>query len=703
MPPASPRFPRTALAALALAMALPVAPVAAQTAAQPDPAMRDWLLATRSESAPWLRCLATAAGGDAGRVWIAAAQARFARAARDIDADADWRRLADAARAAGRHRVYFRAVSVLSDEAYRRGDIPGVERLEHEALDAARAVGDEVEANTSRYGLALAAAASGRTDEAEALFRDVIARAEALGDGKGVGAAQRGLGRILEGRGQYAEAVDLQVSALERLLREGSPMAQSESYYSLARLFLNLEDYDAALRGADEAIRLMGDHPPDFPLGLNLVLRANVLRQLGRYEESLADAEAGADAFDRAGGPIGGALGALAVGSSLVPLGRGEEGLVLLRRGRAQAVELRERVLESDLALAEGMALVALQRPREALVPLRDALAIGDEMGLDRLRQDVSLELEKAYSALGQPAEALAASKRAYEIRTRLARLDQVAARSDGQARERFMALDPAPLPDPSAPGAAPAQRAAEPRLPAWAWLLVLPTLLLAWSLVRLGRHARRLRAEKQQIAARQQALESEHQALRQRVSVDGLTGALARQAFAAELEALLAHAGNHGRSVALLVFDLDNFKTINDQHGHLAGDEALRLVTGIAREKLRSDDLLGRFGGDEFLVACEGLDQAGAEALAERMRFDVVWRAPDQQPPMPGLSISVGVAVADLQRGYDPDGLFRRADAALYRAKRGGRNRVVGDDPAYAGEASPRRTRQWGDALAEP
>ena len=154
---------------------------------------------------------------------------------------------------------------------------------------------------------------------------------------------------------------------------------------------------------------------------------------------------------------------------------------------------------------------------------------------------------------------------------------------------------------------------------------------------------------------------------------------------------------------MALLVFDLDNFKTINDQHGHLAGDEALRLVTGIAREKLRSDDLLGRFGGDEFLVACEGLDQAGAEALAERMRFDVVWRAPDQQPPMPGLSISVGVAVADLQRGYDPDGLFRRADAALYRAKRGGRNRVVGDDPAYAGEASPRRTRQWGDALAEP
>jgi diguanylate cyclase (GGDEF)-like protein len=150
------------------------------------------------------------------------------------------------------------------------------------------------------------------------------------------------------------------------------------------------------------------------------------------------------------------------------------------------------------------------------------------------------------------------------------------------------------------------------------------------------------------------------------------------------------------------LVFDLDNFKAINDQHGHLAGDEALRLVTGIARGKLRSDDLLGRFGGDEYLVACEGLDLASAEALAEQMRFDVVWRAPEHQPPMPGLSISVGVAIADPARGYDPESLFQRADTALYRAKRGGRNQVQVDLPGEAPEPDSRRARQWGDALAE-
>jgi diguanylate cyclase (GGDEF)-like protein len=146
-----------------------------------------------------------------------------------------------------------------------------------------------------------------------------------------------------------------------------------------------------------------------------------------------------------------------------------------------------------------------------------------------------------------------------------------------------------------------------------------------------------------------------------------------------------------------MLVFDLDHFKSINDRLGHLAGDEALRLVTTITREKLDRQDLLGRFGGDEFLVAVAGLDGAAAEALAETIRFDVVWRAPDQSPPIPDLSISVGIAIADPDRGYHAEALFRRADGALYRAKRAGRNRVVADDPAAAGTiVDERETRPW-------
>ncbi|WP_374472033.1 diguanylate cyclase [Arenimonas sp.] len=703
--PATPRLSRAPLALLlSLALALPAL---AQPA--PDPAAREQLLAFQAAAEPWLRTLAAATGGDTGRVKALGWQARLRRAAQSPDHTAYWRRLADVAGAAGFRRQRTGALSVLSDEAYRRADIAALETIEHEALADARAWRNRREEAASYFGLALAAHASGRPDEAETRFREAIALWKAIGDRRGVAVGERGLSRVLEVRGRYAETVELQVSALEILLQDGKPLDQSESYYSLARLFMNLGDHDAALRGVNEAIRLMGEAPPDFPLGLNLVLRSSVLRLQGDHAGALADAEAATAAFARTGSPIGAGLAGLARGQALVAVGRGDEGLAVLREARATAVSIRERVLESDLAFAEGFALVSLGRHREALAPLADALAIGEELQLDRLRQDVSIEQEKAYSALGMTAEALAASKRAYEARERMTALEDIGrlasdkARRQGAARERFMALEspaPATAPAPQAP-AAPAATAAT--LPRWLLALALPTLLLLWGLVRVLRHVRRLRAEKHQISARQQALESEHRALRERVSVDTLTGALTRHAFAAELGALLTHAANHGRSVALLVFDLDNFKAINDQHGHLAGDEALRLVTGITRGKLRSDDLLGRFGGDEFLVACEGLDLPAAEALAERMRFDVVWRAPDHDPPMPGLSVSIGVAVADPGRGYDAESLFRRADTALYRAKRAGRNRVLADDPAYAGDADARRARQWGDALAEP
>lgn len=701
--PAARRIARAAGIALLMAAALPL--LAASPPAQPDPASRERLLALQAAAGPWLETLAAAGAGDPGRLAAIGWQARFARAAQSPTHLQHWRRLADAAKAGGFQRQRFGALSVLSDEAYRRADIDAVEKIEREALADARGWGNRREEAASLYGLALGANASGRPDDAEQHFREAIAIWGAAGDRRGEAVGQRGLSRVLEVRGRYAEAVELQVSALETLLEEGNPIDQSESYYSLARLFMNLGDHDAALRGVNEAIRLMGEAPPDFPLGLNLVLRAHVYRLQGELEKSLADADAATAAFARTQSPIGAGLAGLARGQSLVAVGRGDEGIAVLRQARVTAVSIRERVLESDLAFAEGYALVSLGRHREALAPLAEALAIGEELGLDRLLQDVSIEQEKAYSALGLPPEALAASKRAYEARERMTRLGDIGrlasdkARREGSARDRFMALEAPAAGQPESP-AAPAPTTSP--LPRWLLALALPTLLLLWGLVRLLRHVRRLRAEKHQISSRQQALESEHRALRERVSVDPLTGCLTRTAFAAELAAMLSHAENHGRSVALLVFDLDNFKAINDQHGHLAGDEALRLVTGIARGKLRSDDLLGRFGGDEYLVACEVANLAAAEALAEQIRFDVAWRAPEHQPPMPGLSISVGLAVADPDRGYEPESLFRRADTALYRAKRSGRNQVQVDLPGEPVASDGRRARQWDDALAD-
>ncbi|MFY2765225.1 diguanylate cyclase [Arenimonas sp. MALMAid1274] len=676
----------------------------------PDEATRtavaEWIDTLR----PWASTLGAFGGTGAELRWRHR-HARLAQAAQSPHVLDYWRKQAALGRATGFHPYRKRAQSEISNLGYRRGDYALTQAIEEEALADARRYGDLRDEAGSLQDLGLVATATGQPDLAEQRFNEALAIWNRLDDPLGKARALRGLGRVQEVRGRYPQAMATMVSGLELMLQHGSQIEQSESYYSLARLFLNLEDYDAAHRAINEAIRLMGPTPPDFPLGLNLVARSTIRRHQERYDQAAEDGVLAQDAFARARSPLGGAIAQLALGQARVAQGQPEAGLAMLAEGVDTARGLGETTLVSDLLLAQGGALISQGQYDQALPLLTEAYAIGEQLGLDRLRQDVSLAMESLHSGRGDSAQALLWSRRAFDFRGRLSGLqqlgDQAQSRLDdaAEARKRFMAIDPAQVRAEREPAQAPT---APPPSRAWMWLLLLPSLLLLWGLLRVVRHARGLRAEKDRMHDRQRELESAHLALqsqseylRRQVSVDPLTGAMTRSAFAAELEALLAHAAAHHQRVALMVLDLDNFKQINDRHGHLAGDAALQLVVGIARGKLRSEDLLGRFGGDEFLIACRGLDLAAAEALAETIRFDVVWRGADQDPPMAELGISVGVALADVSQGYATESLFRRADTALYEAKRAGRNRVhtaQGDvQPPPATEA---RLRKLGAAL---
>ncbi|MFK2878858.1 GGDEF domain-containing protein [Rhodanobacter hydrolyticus] len=257
----------------------------------------------------------------------------------------------------------------------------------------------------------------------------------------------------------------------------------------------------------------------------------------------------------------------------------------------------------------------------------------------------------------------------------------------------------PATLPAQVAPTPIHAEVPANPSqrpLP-WLLLLALAGALLAWwaSL----RRSRQLHAEAERLVRQQRFLKSAHSHLRQKSEQlqqlsmhDPLTGTLNRQAFAAELRERIDHLAKYNQPLSLIVFDLDHFKAINDSHGHLVGDAALALVVGVVREHLVSDDLFGRFGGDEFMIACAGHHVAHAMALAEQLRAAVAARAPLAEPPIPDLTLSLGVAQADPDHGYHPDELFARADAALYAAKQGGRNRVAADVPVEAASGAIRR-----------
>jgi diguanylate cyclase (GGDEF)-like protein len=154
--------------------------------------------------------------------------------------------------------------------------------------------------------------------------------------------------------------------------------------------------------------------------------------------------------------------------------------------------------------------------------------------------------------------------------------------------------------------------------------------------------------------------------------TTDMLTGLANRQHVENRLGAGLAAFGRGRRAYCLIMLDIDHFKTINDRHGHLRGDEVLRALAGLLRQGVPAGYEVGRWGGEEFLVCCPDVRLADAYLLAESLREAVLSLA------LPGIDrFSCSFGVAEARPGDDPDSLLARADQALYAAKGLGRNRV--------------------------
>jgi len=159
-----------------------------------------------------------------------------------------------------------------------------------------------------------------------------------------------------------------------------------------------------------------------------------------------------------------------------------------------------------------------------------------------------------------------------------------------------------------------------------------------------------------------------------QRLSrTDELTGVLNRRAFLEDLERRLAHLARMNRSAALFYVDLDNFKAVNDERGHAAGDSVLRTLADLLRRESRAGDLVARLGGDEFALWIEELDEPRATATATTLLASAAALAPQSARAAP-LGISVGAALSDAGDGKDLEGLIARADQAMYPAKRSGK-----------------------------
>jgi diguanylate cyclase (GGDEF)-like protein len=168
------------------------------------------------------------------------------------------------------------------------------------------------------------------------------------------------------------------------------------------------------------------------------------------------------------------------------------------------------------------------------------------------------------------------------------------------------------------------------------------------------------------------------HRKLTVLAATDSLTSVLNRGAFLTLVDAWLSEVRAHERDVrgALLVVDADNFKSINDRYGHDRGDEALRLIAGAIRSVLRSVDIIGRMGGEEFGVFLPGTTSIQAEVVAERIRLSVGNAPFAPEGALRALSVSIGGAAFERRLPFSD--LFRLADQQLYLAKQRGRNRVA-------------------------
>jgi diguanylate cyclase (GGDEF)-like protein len=198
-----------------------------------------------------------------------------------------------------------------------------------------------------------------------------------------------------------------------------------------------------------------------------------------------------------------------------------------------------------------------------------------------------------------------------------------------------------------------------------WLWLIGFDFLLPLWALQLVRAWQERDRAEG---------------ALARLAMTDGLTGVFNRRGFFGYAAMALAQAQRVGDSAAVVMFDVDRFKAVNDGYGHDAGDAVLRSLAAVVAGSLRPDSVFGRTGGEEFALLLPGVNLDQAAAAAERLRADI--RAGVPHPAGATVAVTVSAGVAAVAETGGPEAAISAAmavaDAGLYEAKRAGRDRVV-------------------------
>ncbi len=466
-------------------------------------------------------------------------------------------------------------------------------------------------------------------------------------------------GDILSLLGEQAKAM-LDFQRARAAYRQAGISGEVESLVlSLAVAYRRMGDAEQARRyftQAQQRMRVRGDWDG---VTTNLIQLGFLHEESGTPEQALQPFQQALDVALAHQLPDTANSALLGLAEAQISLGQSEIALRTLERARHGFAARQDTSSEDSLQLLTGRALARQGRHAEALAHYRQAMPLIKRNGNERYLADLYKAQATSLEALGHDVAALSDYKQYTELKLRLQgkmRLEQgrlleyeyEIRRSEFENRR--LRIEAATKQ---------AQVHALERVRRWQWVtIVLGALLLALLTSLAWRHGRTSRRLSRQSL------------------IDPLTGVANRAAIEAEAIRAIERAPRAGGAVSLLMLDLDHFKAINDRHGHAAGDRVLCATTEAWQALLRGRDPLGRIGGEEFVVVCVDTTLEQAIVVAERLREATAALRFDDIDTEFRVTVSIGVAQSQ-RTGDTHEGVLARADAALYRAKQRGRDRV--------------------------
>ena len=516
----------------------------------------------------------------------------------------------------------------------------------------------------------------GRFDTSRALLEQALDILRELGDNAGVARELNTIG-VLDGRtGRFSDAVSLHNEALTLARRANDKGEIARSLRMLGVLYRNLDDEELASRYLLEALGYVEERNRREAIALHGELSGS-LNRLDRIEEADHHAQQAVTLAESSGSPPNKVNAYTRMAELRLKQGRIDDAAEWAERAfeSFDAVAIRDQILlrltrvqvhtargENKAALAEAESVLAETRKIGDRILERNALDLLSEQQLRAGDAASAFVTRKAHQALDKELAIDVAARR-------IAVLEGNLEKERNAAERELLARD----------NAIQALTLNRQRLLGIALIVGLASLIgIAALLHSRYRNAERSRSEiarsRDELARLHQALLASSAALEQVAHTDSLTGLANRHAMAQELKRRLA-LGTVPFNVLLL--DLDHFKQINDQHGHLAGDAVLREVAARLLGTLRSEARIGRWGGEEFIVVLGEDTLEAAAVAAERVRVALAQTPVSYEGRSIPISASIGVANSGIPGQMSVDALLAAADAALYRVKRSGRNRV--------------------------